>query len=52
MTGSWRGSDRAAPETGAVKLGRSAAAEDALYILLTAGVLLGLPVLTWVLGIY
>ena len=50
MMGTWR--KRAAPEAGAMRFDRSAAAEDALYVLLVAGVLLGLPVLTWVLGVY
>jgi hypothetical protein len=35
-----------------VKPNRSAEAEDALHILLITGTLVGLPVLTWVLGVY
>ncbi len=35
-----------------MKSNRSAAVEDALHILLIVGVLLSLPVLTWVLGVY
>ncbi len=39
-------------KAGAMRLNRAEVVQDLVHVLLTAGVLLSLPVLTWVLGIY
>jgi hypothetical protein len=48
----WGGGDPADPEIGPVDLDRDDRALDVAFALLAGGVLLGLPALTWVLGIY
>jgi Sec-independent protein secretion pathway component TatC len=35
-----------------MRLNRAEVVQDVVHVLLTAGVLFSLPVLTWVLGIY
>ncbi len=39
-------------KAGAMRLNRAEVVQDVVHVLLTAGVLFSLPVLTWVLGIY
>jgi hypothetical protein len=46
------GRDRAGPGHAAMDLDRPGRAQDVGFALLAAGVLLGLPALVWVLGLY
>jgi hypothetical protein len=52
MTGTRHGGDRAGPGHAATDLDRPGRAQDVGFALLAAGVLIGLPVLVWMLGAY